>query len=358
MTLINKPDWEETKQRYMAWWAHEALDRCALYVTAPKDGVARGVWPPRPSDPVQYWTDLDYMSKCRAVSFQTSYWGGEAFPVWHPGYPGHTSIPAFLGCPTTLTFETGWWDPILTGEDIDYQNLSIDKNGKWWKFALALLARENKEALGKAIPALVAFSGCGDTLAALRGTERLLYDVVERPDQVKAAEAYLMDMWCEVYEMFYNILKDTAEGSVSWGGFWSPGKTYMAQCDFSYMISPKMFQELFLPQIEKQTRYLDHTMYHLDGIGAFPHVPALCELPRLHGLQIVMGAGKSSPLQHLDLLKYIQSKGKNLELFLNVDEVEPALRQLSARGLYIVTSCKTETGVKTLLENATKWSHD
>jgi len=30
---------EETQQRYRAWWAHEALDRCAIWVTAPRDGA-------------------------------------------------------------------------------------------------------------------------------------------------------------------------------------------------------------------------------------------------------------------------------------------------------------------------------
>lgn len=27
MSLLYKPGWDETRKRYEAWWAHEALDR-------------------------------------------------------------------------------------------------------------------------------------------------------------------------------------------------------------------------------------------------------------------------------------------------------------------------------------------
>jgi hypothetical protein len=124
------------------------------------------------------------------------------------------------------------------------------------------------------------------------------------------------------------------------------------------MISPKMFRDIFLPVIERQTRFLDHNVYHVDGIGAFAHVPALCELPRIQAIQILPGAGKPSPLHYLDTLKYVQRAGKNLHITIPSREVEPALKELSARGLFIETWCDSEAEARTLLENAKKWSHD
>lgn len=35
MELLFKPDWEQTKERFSAWWAHEDFGRCAIAVTAP-----------------------------------------------------------------------------------------------------------------------------------------------------------------------------------------------------------------------------------------------------------------------------------------------------------------------------------
>ena len=358
MELLYKPDWEETKQRYLAWWAGEALDRCGLAVSAPRDGLPPATPPKAPADPVTRWTDLDFISQLNDYWHSRTFHGGECFPIWTGGYPGHTAIPAFLGCPTTLDHDTGWWDPILLGEDLDFERLRVDREGRWWQFTIRMLERAVKECAGKSIPSIGAFGGCGDTLAALRGTDRLLYDVVDRPEQVVAAEVFLMEMWCEVYEEFYRIVHPAAAGSTCWFPFWSPGRFYATQNDFSYMISPEMFRRLFLPVIERQTRFLDHSVYHVDGVGAFAHVPALCELPRLQAIQILPGAGKPSALHYMETLKTVQRAGRNLQMWLAPQEVEPALSALSARGLFISTWAASEAEARRLLENAKKWSKD
>ncbi|MHB9022768.1 MAG: uroporphyrinogen decarboxylase/cobalamine-independent methonine synthase family protein [Armatimonadota bacterium] len=359
MQLAYKPDWEEAQERYRAWWAGEVLDRCAISVIAPRDTVPDVPLPPLPATPFERWTDLNYAAAVNDYHMRRTFYGGEGFPVWTVGYPGHTAIPAFLGCPTELDFATGWWHPIVTGDGLDdVLHLRIDPEGAWWQFTLKALERAVRESEGRCIPSIGAFGGCGDTLAALRGTDRLLFDVLDRPDEVIAAEQYLMKMWCEVYEAFYQIVREVSDGSTCWFGLWSPGKTYAAQNDFSYMISPKMFSELFLPVIERQARYLDHTVYHVDGIGAFAHVPALCELPRLQALQILPGAGKPSPLHYLDTLKYVQRAGKNLHITVAPEEVETALRELSPKGLFLSTWCHSEEDARSLLRNVTRWSRE
>jgi hypothetical protein len=117
-----------------------------------------------------------------------------------------------------------------------------------------------------------------------------------------------------------------------------------------------MFSSIFLPAIERQTRFLDNCVYHVDGIGNFLHVPALCELPSLQALQILPGAGKPSPLHYMDTLKYVQNAGKNLHISIPPAEVETALRELSSKGLFIQTWCSSETEARELLKNAYKWS--
>jgi len=358
MSLLYKQDWEETKQRFLAWWAGEALDRCAISVTAPLEKPPAGTPPEAPKDPIRRWTDLEFIKRANEYWLARTYFGGEAFPVWSGGYPGHTAIPTFLGCPIDLDMNTGWWKPILNEDDWDVRKLTLDKDGFWWKFTIELLRTGVAECRGKAIPSIGAFGGCGDTLAALRGTGPLLYDVCDCPERVLDAELYLMDMWIGVYQTFYDIVHEVSEGSTCWFGLWSPGKFYASQCDFSYMISPEMFRKLFLPALEKQLAYLDHSVYHVDGVEAFRHIPALCELPRLQAIQVLPGAGKPSPLHYMEWLKYVQSHGKNLHISIATDEVETALRNLSARGLFIATACGTEAEAKQLLENAKKWSSD
>jgi len=358
MQLLYKPDWEQTKERYKAWWAGEYFGRCAIAVQSPLKSPPDVPKPPVAATIEQQWWDLDLISAWQDYSMSRTFYGGEALPIWNGGYPGHTAIPAFLGCPMTLDWETGWWDPILTGEDIDCRSLRVDTASRYYQFTLELLRRGAAEATGKSLVTIGAFGGCGDTLAALRGTNQLLYDCIERPDQVRAAEEFLMDMWFEVYNSFYKIIRDADEGSTCWFPFWSPGKFYASQCDFSYNISPRMFREIFQPVIRRQTEFLDHSVYHVDGVEAFAHVDALCELPRLQALQILPGAGKPSPLHYMNVLKKVQARGKSLQVSLAPEEVRPALEALSARGLFIHTWTRTEDEARELLRCAEKWSVD
>jgi len=358
MSLVYKPDWEDTKRRYLAWWAGEAMDRCAIWVTAPRDDVSAAAPPAMPRDPIQRWTDLEFISRLNDFQHSRTFYGGEAFPIWHPGYPGHVDQHTFLGCPLSLDFETGWSAPILNDADWDARALKIDRSGRWWKFGIEMLRRAVTESRGKSIPSIGAFGGCGDTLAALRGSERLLYDVLDCPERVRETEFRLMDLWMETYDTYYKIIREAAEGSTCWFPLWSPGRFYAAQCDFSYMISPKAFGDLFLPVVERQTRFLDHTVYHADGVAAFRHIPALCELPRLQGFEVLPGAGKLSPLRYMDSLKTVRATHKNLCISLQPSEVEQALGALSARGLFIYTSCQTAAEARALIENAKKWSRD
>ena len=358
MSLTYKPDWDEARQHFLAWWEGEAFGRCALAVTAPRAGGHAETPPTAPTDPVARWTDLDFISALNRYQHSATFYGGEAFPVWEGGYPGHTAIPAFLGCPTTLDMETGWWEPVFNGDEWDVTGLRIDARHPWWQFALALLQRAAQESAGASIPSIGAFGGCGDTLAALRGTWRLLFDVALDHERVRQAEIYLMEMWFQVYNTFYDIICDAAGGSTCWFHLWSPGRFYAAQNDFSYMIGPRTFADLFLPVIERQTRFLDHCVYHVDGICAFAHVPALLDLPRLQAFQILPGAGKPSPLHYLDTLHLVQSHRKNLHITIPPEEVEEALGLLSARGLFIDTHCESEEQARYLLKMAPRWSHD
>jgi hypothetical protein len=356
--LLYKEDWPETQERYKAWWAHEAIGRAAIAVTAPRKDPPPLSEPVCPSTPDARWNDLDYVSALSEYRIARTFYGGEALPVWANDYPGDKTIGAFLGCPVKLDFHTGWLDPVLTGEDIDCRSLRLDEEHPRFRQTVEWLRRAARDAKGKALPGVGAFGGGGDSLAWVRGTERLLYDVVDRPEQVIDAERYLMDLWCQVYDRFYEITREAAGGSTCWFHLWSPGKFYAAHNDFSYNISPALFNRLFLPAIERQTRFLDHTVYHVDGVNAFVHVDALCELPRLQAIQILPGAGKPSPLHYMPALKKVQAAGKNLHIGIPASEVEEALSQLSARGLFIETRCRTEAEARALLANAERWSRD
>lgn len=305
------------------------------------------------------WLDLDYLAALNDYQMGHTFYGAEACPTWSGGYPGWASIPCFLGAPITLKEDTGWMEPIIGHgalTDHDYRALCIDPQNRWWRRWQEMLCFSVEQSRGKSIPTIGAFGGSGDTLAALRGAFPLLTDLCDCPDYVREFDQYLMRQWIEVYQDFYEIVHEAAEGSTCWFPLWSPGRFYAAQNDFAYMISPRMFGEIFLPSIEMQTEFLTHTVYHVDGIGNFAHVDALLEVPHLAALQILPGESKPSPLQYLDVLKKVQAAHKNLHITIAPNEVETALEELSLPGLFIRTACDSEEEARLLIKKVEKWS--
>jgi len=360
MDLLYKPDWETTKQNYLAWWEHEYFGRCAISVTAPRAGAALQP-PPLPEKVEDRWLDFGYLAATNEYRMKSTYYGGEAFPQWHPGHPGNAGHSALLGCRITLMENTGWADTIIGDGDLvshDYNTIRIDKDGDEWKFFRSVRELAVRESRGKCIPSNLAFGGCGDTLAAIRGSVNLLTDLIDCPGYVREFDQYLMRQWIELYEASYAITGECAGGSTCWFALWSPGKFYAAQNDFAYMISAEMFNETFLPSLEMQTAYLDHTVYHVDGVENFRHIDALLGLGRLQAYQIAPGAGKPSPLYYMDTLKKVQGHKRNLHISIPADEVEQALGVLSARGLMINTQCGSEGEARDLIKCVEKWSVD
>lgn len=359
MDLQFKPDWDDTKKRFACWWNRENFGRCALSVRAPLAGAENSQPPPLPERVEDRWLDLDYVSRLNDYRMSATYYGGEALPVWNMGYPGCDSIPAFLGCEVDLQEETGWVHPCMDkGALTDYEpgGIKLDKDSRWFRFALEVHRMGAAQARGKSLPGIQAIGSVGDVLAWLRGTERLLEDMIDCPDYVRMLELHLMDIWKEVFGTLYDITKHGAEGATNFMSLWAPGRFYIAANDFAYMISPKMYEEVFLDALLKNVGCLDYCLYHVDGEGCFNHVDLLCSVDGINGLQILPGAGKPSPLHYMDVLQKVQRAGKNLHITIPPGEVEGALSALSSKGLFIETVCDTEQDARDLLACAEKWS--
>jgi hypothetical protein len=95
---------------------------------------------------------------------------------------------------------------------------------------------------------------------------------------------------------------------------------------------------------------VDHRIYHLDGPGAIHHLDTLLDLPELHAIQWVPGAGQEEIMQWIPLIQRIQSKGKAVTVRVQPEEIDPLLREVKPEGLRIRTHCETETEARQLLD--------
>ncbi len=353
MLLQYKEDWPAAAARLEAWWNREVIDRVCLQVTAPKVNY-RPREIPRPKTLLEKWTDPDYIIETNEETFRSTFWGGEAFPALHvnlgPGIMG-----AFFGCEPVLAEETAWQQPLIDDWD-SFPGLSFDPANRWWQAVKTITRRAVERGKGRYFTAMTDLGGAVDVLSLLRGPERLCTDLVYHPERVKGLRRFLSEQWRGFYDELHRDIQTGMTGSSSWLRVWSPGKMYPLQCDFSNLISPEMFREFCLPELEEQSKWLDHVIYHLDGPGELRHLDHILAVEGIDVIQWVPLPDKRRKIQWIPLFKQIQKAGKGLHLLVDPDEIEPLLAELSPRGLLLRTQCASEAEAKDLLKQVAKWT--
>jgi len=354
MEMEFKPDWPEAAARFEAWWAGELIDRIGLQVTAPKNGYRRKPIP-APEDIETRWTDVEFAIESAEERMRGTFYGGEAFPMYWPNL-GPDVFSAYLGCDMIFMPSTSWAEPNIA----DWDNpppLTLDPENRWWKLTLKMIERALQSAPGRYFVGLTDIHGGMDALSAMRGRAQLCFDLIEQPERVKwAMEEYITPLWFEIYDKMQQPIRKVLLGSSTWLGAWAPDRWYPTSCDFSALISPKMFDAFILPDIVAEVEWLDRSLYHLDGPDTIVHLDSLLNIPKLGGIQWVPGAASPSMLEWIPLLKRIQAAGKMLHLSVAAREVEPLLSELSPKGLMLSTHCATEADARELLKKSEGWT--
>jgi 5-methyltetrahydrofolate--homocysteine methyltransferase len=185
-----------------------------------------------------------------------------------------------------------------------------DPANEWWQRVLeftraAMAGWGSQVAVGH-----TDLGGALDVLASLCGTHRLLLDLYDAPGEVERVEGALTRLWLRYYDELHALIEPSHRGTAGWSPCWFPGRGYMLQSDFSYMISPQMFERFVLPSLTSWCDALDDAFYHLDGPGQVKHLDMLLSIPRLRGIQWVPGEGNPPAQDWLPLLRRIREAGK------------------------------------------------
>jgi 5-methyltetrahydrofolate--homocysteine methyltransferase len=326
---FTEKDWERVERDWKAWWAGE-LDRpmviiptMDIFFSASRDEYTKDFLLEKPVDEV-----LDY----HQTHLESAHYYGDAWPKWIP-YLGPGIVSAFLGGKAEPMREqrTVWFE---ADEPVPVEDLHFvyDATNIWWQRALNL-TRAAIERWGDQVSvAHTDLGGILDILASFRTANQLLYDLYDIPDEVTRLTGEIRALWLRYYDELHDIIKKAGRGTTNWGPILSPGRTYMHQCDFCYMISPRMFEQFVLPDLAACFEQLDHAFYHLDGKGQIPHLDMLLSLESLAGIQWIPGAGQPGPSKWLPLLKRIRDGGKLCQVFVNEGEARTIVRELGGRG--------------------------
>ena len=328
---FTQDDWQRVRRDWTAWWAGE-LERPLVMIECLDSQTAENLAPNFTSNlPLDMPADevIDrYQSRLEATRFY-----GDAFPKWWPNF-GPGIMAGFLGADVHAAPDTVWFAP-HDKLPIAELHLSYDADNFWWQRIRELTRLAVERWRGQVTVAYTDIGGNLDILAHLRATQSLLFELYDAPDEVERLVREITQLWLRYYGELDAIIQPTGCGSTPWAAIWSPARCYMLQCDFSYMISPKMFERFVLPDLAACCAAMEHGFYHLDGKGQIPHLDMLLSLKHLRGIQWIPGDGAPPPEEWLPLLKRIRDGGKLCQLYVTPEGARTIVRELGGRGFVL-----------------------
>ena len=364
-----KPDLDSIIPRMEAWWQGEILDRACIAVCAPNGKTKREV--PRPTTIVERWTDPDYVFESQEASLETTYYAGEAIPVFRPGL-GPDTFAACLGAPIEFREDTSWSRHVITDWAAP-PSFQIDEESLAWKWYHDMYRMAASRAAGRYFVAPPDCHSGGDCLLAMRGGIPLCMDLYDFPEAIHAAMGQLEAAVVRFHDTFFSLVETTGQrGHTSyWLRVWSPGRSQMMQLDLLALIAPKHFEEFFYHELEVNAEVLDSAIFHLDGPDAIKHLPILYRLLEqtrakadgrkkfgVVSLQWQPGAGNFPMSNWIPLLQEMQRNGANIYVDCDPSEVEQMLTELSSKGLFLSTGAANKQEADHLVKLAGKLTHE
>ena len=303
---------ERVIDAHSRWWSG-TLDRPLVSVTIPDayDVPARA---PAPLLSQKTCTDFSWsaeqvidaidenLSRCEFV--------GDAFPFVNFDAFGPGVLAAMCGARLDNSSGSVWFWPDQEREIADI-HVRYNPDNPWTKRIKAIYRAGLEKWNGTVIMGMPDLGGVMDVAATFRGSENLLMDLYDDPDEVVRLSREIQTAWYAAYEDLAKTLAPQRAYS-HWSGLVSRDPSYIIQCDFCYMIGNPMFREFVLDTLREDTKRLPRTIYHLDGIGQLNHLDDLLALENLSAVQWVYGDGQPPAIHWLDVYRKIQASGKGM----------------------------------------------
>lgn len=340
-----KPNLEETKKRYINWWNHKGiiLNMWEHF----QEGVSPHAdipMPKAPKDLNQKWFDPQWRADYLDWYVAHSSLMADMLPVANTQL-GPGSLAAILGG----VFEGGE-DTIWIHPDPNYSDeIKFNPNHPNYLLHKELLKACKKKAQGHYYVGMPDLMEGMDVLAAIKGTDKVLLDTVMQPEVLEHQMQQINDIYFQVFDELYDIIREGDEMAFCYFSSWAPGKMSKLQSDISTMISVDDYHRFVQPFIREQCQKIDYTLYHLDGVGAMHHLPALLEIEELNAIQWTPGVGEpqgGSPKWY-DLYKKILAGGKSImACWVTLDELKPLLDNIGGDGVHIEMDFHNEREVE------------
>lgn len=350
-TVGFKQNWADAYDRLMAWWAGESIDRPVILADVPKPDAKPFQPASDPGTAEQRDLDENYQFLLNQHFLDTHLFLAESAPGVRTGYASSIGmLSAIAGGKLIYGNGTVW-----TSENEDlFAGPLPDFAGDFPPYVLAKrLIRRHDAAFGHdCVLGADAMMDPLTTLSSLRGVAGLCLDLHDRPDDVRRwldRLSVIRQRIAEGYSREKKLLGRSED--YNWTQAWAPGDMDFIECDFSTMISPEMFHEWVMPEVEKEASFYQYVGWHLDGSAEVRHLPAICSVPNLTAIQWVSDKSFSIP-ELIDLFRQIRLFGRSVLFAVqSVDEAVALTKGVGRDGMaFSMNACvRTEQEMETAI---------
>ncbi len=322
---INFPQerWENIKNNYRLWWDRQ-IDRPLIFATKKVPSPPPFCGTPCDTSQIGFGnTDISPKQLAENIVYNLSIteFLGDSYPLFNFAASGPGIIAAYLGGELSLNEEGRiWFHPMNDRPEISNLHFEFDKENFWYKRTVEIIRNLKELSDGNMVVSFPDFGGIMDVLSTFFPSEELFFEMADNEEDVKRLLVELEHLWFEIYDNLYEELSGF-KGYTSWCYVYSDRKTYIHQCDFSYMIGPDDFDEFVLPSLKKEFIFSQDPLYHLDGKGELIHLPKILECENLKAVQWVPGDGNNPPHEWPEVLEQIFGANMNTHLPANFDSI-------------------------------------
>lgn len=384
-----KENWEETKKKWENYWKRQNTGRPLMCIIARKSEtenayqeamamkkkvnsiMCQGSDYTLPEELMYKDMEDKYQNPERMVAryrhfCETHEFMAESFPNIDVDF-GPGSLASYVGSEIKFSDDTVWFEHCVDDWN-EFPKITFDPENKWWKKHYQLVKDVRKLAGEDFYIGMPDLMENIDVLSSLRGTQDMIFDMIDEPEEVEERIKQVSDVYFEYYDRFYDLTKIDSDGGSAYTVFqiWGPGRTAKLQCDFATMMSPDNFKDFIVEPLRRQARKLDNVLYHLDGPDCIKHLDAIMQVEEIDALQWTSGDyGPDGTLEDWYVI-YDKARRAGKSLWVNVysgefedwiKNVDRIVKRYGSNCLFLMFPEMSMKQAETLIDYAEKnWS--
>jgi hypothetical protein len=190
------------------------------------------------------------------------------FPFSSGAFYGVPWLEAIMGCEVHFPGTNFYAKSMI--EDWDaykWEKPKLDNN-PWLEKMLECLEAVVHHSRGRFQCGPTLMRGIADMVSAMRGGTNLAIDSIICPSNVKRLADICAEVWIETGKAQLDLVNTSENGymvGVSALRVWFPEKGIWLQDDALSLLSPTLYQEIFLPYVKEITRSFPRVAFHLHG---------------------------------------------------------------------------------------------